>query len=272
MTERRERPLEALRKKWNSSRGASILLALLFLLVCMMVGASVLMAAASNAGKLRSNQVEQQRYLTLSSALTMLCGELEKVEYRGKYEHSCDVTHVEIKDTEGNVIDSYDHYAHTYKQIRGSVRPAGDGNEWSLKEVVPIVNDMDLMFANQFKEPALGDKEHSYVVEKLEAAEVGKTTPHTLEIAANADETYGGLSEPVSVTVSMRRGVITVYAALKDHPDYAMEATLEPVEGKEPDKALVVEKRADTAVVKEDCETKPVAWKLNRILKKEGTP
>lgn len=264
--------MEALRKKWNSSRGASILLALLFLLVCMMVGASVLMAAASNAGKLRSNQVEQQRYLTLSSALTMLCGELEKVEYRGKYEHSCTETERPIYDDKGNQTGSYIEYHHAYKQIRGSIRPAGDGNEWSLKEVVPIVNDMDLMFANQFKEPALGDKEHSYVVEKLEAAEVGKTTPHTLEITAHADETYGGLSEPVSVTVSMRRGVITVYAALKDHPDYAMEATLEPVEGKEPDKALVVEKSADTAVVKEDCETKPVAWKLDRILKKEGTP
>lgn len=264
--------MDALRKKWNSSRGASILLALLFLLVCMMVGASVLMAAASNAGKLRSNQVEQQRYLTLSSALTMLCGELEKVEYRGKYEHSCTATLVELKDGEGNVVESYTHYDHTYTQTAGSIQPAGGAGEWNLKDVVPIVNDMDLMFAERFKAPASNDNEHKYQVTRLEAGEVGKTAPHALEIAANADETYGGLSEPVSVTVSMRRGVITVYAALKDHRDYAMEATLEPVEGKEPDKALVVEKRGDTAVAREECETKPVAWKLDRILKKEGTP
>lgn len=266
--------MDALRKKWNSSRGASILLALLFLLVCMMVGASVLMAAASNAGKLRSNQVEQQRYLTLSSALTMLCGELEKVEYRGKYEHSCTETEIPTYDDEGNQTGSYTEYHHTYKQIQGSIRPASGGGtgEWSLKEVVPIVNDMDLMFAERFKAPASNDNEHKYQVTRLEESEIGKRNPHALEIAANADETYGGLSEPVSVTVSMRRGVITVYAALKDHPDYAMEATLEPVEGKEPDKALVVDKRGDTAVVKEGCETKPVAWKLDRILKKEGTP
>ena len=38
-------------------------------LVCAMVGASVLMAAASNAGKSRSSREEQQKYLTLSSAM-----------------------------------------------------------------------------------------------------------------------------------------------------------------------------------------------------------
>ena len=39
----------SIRGKLRSQRGASILLALLFLLACMMVAASVLMAAASNA-------------------------------------------------------------------------------------------------------------------------------------------------------------------------------------------------------------------------------
>ena len=47
--------MNTLRKKLHSQRGASILLALLFLLVCMMAAASVLMAAVSNAGKSRSN-------------------------------------------------------------------------------------------------------------------------------------------------------------------------------------------------------------------------
>ena len=55
--------------------GASILLALLFFLVCAMVGASVLMAAASNAGKSRSSREEQQKYLTLSSAMQLVCDE-----------------------------------------------------------------------------------------------------------------------------------------------------------------------------------------------------
>ena len=46
--------MKTLNRKLHSQRGASILLALLFLLACMMVAASVLMAAASNAGKIRS--------------------------------------------------------------------------------------------------------------------------------------------------------------------------------------------------------------------------
>ena len=94
------RPLERLREKLKSSRGASILMALLFLLVCMMVASSLLMAAVSNAGKIQSDRTEQQKYLTLSSALRLVCGELEKLEYTGQYQHT--EWSVPIKDDEGN--------------------------------------------------------------------------------------------------------------------------------------------------------------------------
>lgn len=77
--------MKKLPEKLHSQNGASILLALLFLLVCMMVAASVLMAAVSNAGKIRSNYEEQQRYLALSSALRLVADELEQAEYRGWY-------------------------------------------------------------------------------------------------------------------------------------------------------------------------------------------
>ena len=77
------RPLECLREKLKSSRGASILMALLFLLVCMMVASSLLMAAVSNAGKLQGGRTEQQKYLTLSSGLRLVCGELEEMAYTG---------------------------------------------------------------------------------------------------------------------------------------------------------------------------------------------
>ena len=77
--------MKTLNRKLHSQHGASILLALLFLLVCMMAAASVLTAAVSNAGKIRSNYEEQQRYLALSSALRLVAGELEQAEYRGRY-------------------------------------------------------------------------------------------------------------------------------------------------------------------------------------------
>lgn len=78
--------MKRLRKKLQSESGASLLMALLLLLVCMMVAASILGAAASNAGKYRSNRVEQQKYLTLSSALNLVIDEIEKAEYKGQYE------------------------------------------------------------------------------------------------------------------------------------------------------------------------------------------
>ena len=75
------------RRKVRSQRGASLLLALLFLLICAMVGASILMAAAANAGKHRSNLDEHQTYLALSSAVSLLCDELAQAEYRGQYSY-----------------------------------------------------------------------------------------------------------------------------------------------------------------------------------------
>lgn len=75
------------RRKVRSQRGASLLLALLFLLICAMVGASILMAAASNAGKHRSNLTEHQTYLALSSAVSLLCDELNAAQYQGQYKY-----------------------------------------------------------------------------------------------------------------------------------------------------------------------------------------
>ena len=72
--------------KLKSEKGASILLAMLLLLICMMVGASVLMAAVSNAGKARSNRQEEQVYLALSSALRLVTDDLVSVKYTGSYQ------------------------------------------------------------------------------------------------------------------------------------------------------------------------------------------
>lgn len=77
--------MKRMREKLHSRRGLTILMALLFFLVCMLVAASVLMAAVSNAGKLRSNYEQQQKYLALSSAIRLVSGQIEKAEYTGNY-------------------------------------------------------------------------------------------------------------------------------------------------------------------------------------------
>lgn len=78
--------MQRLTGKLKSEKGASILLALLLLLICMMVGASVLMAAVSNAGKARSNRQEEQVYLALSSALRLVTDDLVSAKYTGNYQ------------------------------------------------------------------------------------------------------------------------------------------------------------------------------------------
>lgn len=77
--------MKPLKEKLKSKDGASLILSLLVFLLCVMVASSVFAAAVSNAGKARSSRVEQQRYQTLSSAVRLICGELEKIEYTGKY-------------------------------------------------------------------------------------------------------------------------------------------------------------------------------------------
>ena len=98
------RPLECLREKLKSSRGASILMALLFLLVCMMVASSLLMAAVSNAGKLQGGRTEQQKYLTLSSGLRLVCGELEEMAYTGEYQYAEWFVENEEKNEKGEAV------------------------------------------------------------------------------------------------------------------------------------------------------------------------
>ena len=63
-----------------------MMLAFLMLLLCIMVASSVLAAAASNAGKIKSNRIEQQKYMTLTSAVQLICDDLEKANYTAKYD------------------------------------------------------------------------------------------------------------------------------------------------------------------------------------------
>ena len=63
---------QAIEKKLNSTQGTSMLIALLFFLVAMMVGAVVLTAASTNAGRVTRNRQEQQNYLAVASAVELV--------------------------------------------------------------------------------------------------------------------------------------------------------------------------------------------------------
>lgn len=73
-------------RKLNSSRGASLVLALALVLLCVLTAGSVIASASSNAGRARSGEREQQAYLVLSSAMTMVMDDLSGGTYRGRWE------------------------------------------------------------------------------------------------------------------------------------------------------------------------------------------
>ncbi len=261
--------METLKKKLNSSRGASILMALLFLLVCMMVGASVLMAAASNAGKIRSNREEQQKYLTLSSALTIICDELEGVEYRGRYQYQKkEWTHEETY--ADGTKDSWSWNEHIYTRLEGSVRAKGTNyaaaTEWTLKELLPLYKNLDAVFADGDNfEVSMGQRNpvDQYTYDPKKPASPPEKL-YTLEFTVDAGTVdYGGLTEPVKIVVSVGDdGAIVLTACLANHPDYIMEAALTANDRLED--LLVLDCPAADGVY----ETRPVRWTLDYIVKK----
>ena len=62
----------AVKSKLKSSGGASIIIALLFFLICSTVGVSVLAAAKANAGRLKVQKENEQAYLTVRSSAQLM--------------------------------------------------------------------------------------------------------------------------------------------------------------------------------------------------------
>ncbi len=75
----------AVKNKLHSRRGASLLIALLFFLTAMTVGAVVLTAAATNAGRIARSRQDQQNYLAVSSAAELIEEDLEGSKFKAEY-------------------------------------------------------------------------------------------------------------------------------------------------------------------------------------------
>ena len=65
-------PLKQIKRKLTSQSGASMLLAMVFLMFCLFVGGSVLAAATANAGRVESLKHNQQLYLSQRSAMQLM--------------------------------------------------------------------------------------------------------------------------------------------------------------------------------------------------------
>lgn len=254
-----------LRIKLKSCRGASILMALLFMLVCMMVASSVLMAAASNSGKLRSNQQEQQKYLALASALRLVCDELTAAEYIGQYNYN----RQPVYETTDDGSTHYVKEIYTYSQRTGDF--ACELTEGSFDNLLPLRRDLDILLAGNFKLAANQQMSpHEYIFDTgliTGAPDGAFNGSYQLLVQPNVD----GLPE-VNISVKLRNdGIIRLTATLGEAADgylYTMEAELVPQQSLKnifyllpPGSAGLQSGLNQTAAVK---------WDLNWIAKKEA--
>lgn len=261
--------MRKIREKLCSESGASILLALLFFLLCAMVGASVLMAAASNAGKSRSNREEQQKYLTLSSALQLVCDELTAAEYTAKYTVLTEIIDVYgvDKDDKPTVIGS--RYKHTYNPASGEI------NGWSFSKtpcVLPIVEELDKVFANigsrgkvNISKNEVDSRSYFYWTSPNEGAQQ-KVLPHAITIEVTPDDNTW-LTEAVEVTAELYGNDsynITLTAKLVEDNTYTMFATL-VLDGDGPQ--LKESSNTTNGTVTESCDA--IGWKLSQITREE---
>lgn len=263
--------MECLGRKLKSRRGASILLALLFLLVCMMVASSILMAAVSNAGKFRSNREEQQKYLTLSSALRLVCDALNDASYRGQY--TCkEETVPEETDEEGNVVRAA-YTIHTYTQEEGVFQCRLNGEAAAGEVFLPLAPHLDALFAKGFRLPAASESSGDQYVYRPQTG-LSPAGSYSLALTlqgGGAD--YPWLAEqPVKITAEFRStAVLCLTARLEDGESgaaYVMEAELIPA-GK-PEKLFVLAASPAEVGTGTPNRTDEMKWKLNWIVKKEA--
>ena len=76
--------MRRIRAKLNSSRGATILFALLVFMLCVVAGTAALTAASSNAGRFSHAGSDQQQYLSVSSAAGLLRDEFGGATFTAK--------------------------------------------------------------------------------------------------------------------------------------------------------------------------------------------
>ena len=75
-----------MRRKLNSQSGASIVIALIFFLLCLTVGAVVLTAATANVGRVTRIQNQQQAYFAVRSAAELLLNEIKGTSFHRRTE------------------------------------------------------------------------------------------------------------------------------------------------------------------------------------------
>lgn len=227
----------AISRKLRGQHGASLLLALLFLLICSMVTASILMAAVSNAGKHSSNLEEHQIYLALSSAVSTLCDELNQSEYRGYYQ--CWRVETTTENDDGTTTTTITKY---FEQLDGQY----------TGHLLPILrDDFDAIFAEEINRSLPTDVIKSGIKN-------GTLVSHTLTLTPQTGTELD--DKTVTLTLQVKSSyALYITAYLNGLESYRIEAELTPNDNKP---AL---SNLDYALSPVTGFTEPMKWKLGWI-------
>lgn len=233
--------MNRLKQKLKSESGASILIALLFFLICALVAASLLMAAVSNAGKIKSNQEMHQKYLTVSSALELVCDDLTGAEYYGQYSFRKE------ESTGGSAGQTVN--IHYYEQQQG---------QYDCQLASSLIGDLDAIFAEQMEADITGfpevDNVKNHAVTFPHPGTENSVRTFIVEPAATDGINLGKVQ--ITVTVDRKSYTINLTARLVEDAAYGMEAELTPVASNFPH----IREQSKEGVYKTEAMTWKVGW------------
>lgn len=182
-------------QKLRSESGASIILALVFLLICLSVGAMILASASVNIHKETSARDQQEQYLSIASAARLLksayadsectMSESRTVYTCGYAEHNPFTTPAAIDNTNKLTAASYDvfraaaefdNWGSGFTAKTFNVAP--DNNHSGDMKNVSVAFSMDANYNATFVLTAAGDDTKAYAVTLTFKAAVTKNTSY----------------------------------------------------------------------------------------------
>ena len=235
----------ALKRKLQSQRGASLLLALLFLALCSLVSATILMAAVSNAGKARSNLREHQSYLALSSAVDLICDEIVRSEYQGRYHYEEEIIETPVEDPETGEETIETTIKYHFTQREGSCTHKGADTESQLTGL--LKKDLDTLFARQIESTLDQDKFTEWEVQS------GGTFAHTWKVHPQTGTALDEKEVEVQLKVVKESYAIELTAQLDG---YQLQAELTPSTNRP---------SLPGTLSQGDNKTEPLQWKVGWI-------
>lgn len=257
--------MNSLKRKLKSESGASIMLALLFFLICALAASVLLMAAVSNAGKIKSSRELHREYLAVSSAMELVCEDLLSAEYCGQYTYRQETVIKEEPNPDWNPLLPWseekikvEYRENYYNQTKGTY-------QCGLSDL--LAGELDGIFAQQMKTDIEGfpdrPKESTFVTTLGYGG--GSNVTHTLTVTPEIEEgelsgaDLSDLAVEVTVTLDKASYTIDLSARLIGDPDsYPIEAELTP----SANFPRPVKQSQDGTYL-----TDPMTWKLGWITK-----